>query len=60
MDMGTDNMAWKIGTDYAIIPTQDTKYDPHYTDYPYQRYFVFANWRDRSNILIKFNEDELE
>jgi len=54
-----DAMAHTLMVDYGLDPMQDMKFDPHYTDYPYYRYFCFANWRDRTNILIKFDETAL-
>jgi len=51
-------IAFILAKDYNFDPRNNVKWEPH-TSQPNTFYYTFANWRDKSNILIKFNPDEL-
>jgi len=55
----TDRMAHDLMQTYGLDTREHVMYDPHYTDFPVYRHFVFANWLDNSNILIKFDDTKL-
>jgi len=52
-------MAHDLMQTYGLDTREHVMYDPHYTDFPVYRHFVFANWLDNSNILIKFDDTKL-
>lgn len=54
------SLAYTLAIEYGFSPLPDGKFEPDRLFGADERTFLFANWRDHTNVLIKFRPDELE